>query len=529
MSRTNERGPIPLHPFLFALYPALFLYTYNIEETGLRTVLGPLAASLALITIVFLAAWLLIRRARKAALIAFVFGLLFFSFGHLFNLFKRPLAALPGIQSGLWVALFAGAIVVIVRTKKDPVPLTRLLNVFSAALLLMATAQIAWAHVSAMRTKGVRPADPEDNVILENKIKPPLGYLPDIYFLIFDRYTGSGPLKNYYGFDNSLFLDKLKKRRFSTADKSRCNIPETYLSLTGTLNMEQIDTLFPKRPVRKRSIYHLLQDHRVGRLLKSLGYTYYHIGSWYEGTKRNPYADNEFRPSGLTSLSQDFVLKFADSTWLSLVLKGRGLASRDYQHREGVKQQFARLAQIAGRSGPKFVFLHMLVPHNPFVFGPKGEEIVQDQMKSPASYYLDQVRFINKRILRVVRTLRISSRRPPVIIIQSDEGAAGEEAPRASFARLKNRQQKMARAQVRYGILNTMAFPPGVPRRIPHGLSPVNTFRLVFNRCFGTSYALLPDTSYKIYETKTALKDVEALPKSYFAFSERMREKVKGR
>jgi len=527
MSRSRTRGPLPFHPFLFALYPALFLYTYNIEETGLGTVLGPLTASLALVAVVFLAAWLLIRRATKAALVAFVFGLLFFSFGHVLNLMKKPPAALPWIQSGLWIALLAGAVVLIIRTRKDLAPLTRLLNVFGAALILMAVAQIAWSHVASSRNRGVHPADPEDKIILENKVKPPLGYLPDIYFLVFDRYTGPGPLKNFFGFDDGAFLKKLKKKRFSTALEARCNIPETYLSLTGTLNMEQIETLFPRLPVRKRAIYHLLQDHRVGRLLKSLGYTYYHIGSWYEGTKRNPYADNVFQPKGLTSLSQDFIIKFADSTWLILAMRGRGLVSRNYQHREGVKQQFARLAEVAGRSGPKFVFLHMLVPHNPFVFGPNGEEVVPDPMRSPAGYYLDQIKFINKRILRIVRTIRISRRRLPVIIIQSDEGAAEEEAPRASFARFKARQLKMARAQVRYGILNTIAFPQGIPRGVPRGLSSVNTFRLVFNRCFGTSYAFLPDKSYKIYGTKTALKRIEPIPKAYFTVTPRMREKLK--
>jgi hypothetical protein len=527
MKQTQGRGPVPFYPFLFALYPALFLYTYNIEETGFRTALGPLAASLALVTVVFLIAWLLVRRVRKAALIAFVFGLLFFSYGHVFNLFKRPPAPLAWIQTGLWTALFIGSIVLIVRLRKDPLPATRLLNVFSAVLVLLAASQIAWSGLAVLRVGHKHPSAPEDQVILENRVKPPLGYLPDIYFLIFDRYCGPVALKDYYKFDNTPFLKKLKSRRFSTAVDSRCGYAGTYLSLTSTLNMEYIDNLFPKLPVHKRSIYHLLQDHRVGRLLKALGYTYYHIGSWYEGTKRNPYADDEFRPSGLTTLNQDFLIKFADSTWLNLLLKGHGLVSRDYQHREGVKQQFARLAQIAVRSGPKFVFLHMLVPHFPFVFGPNGENFVIDRMQSPAVCYLNQIKFINMRILRLIRTIRLSSRRQPVIILQADEGAAEEEAPRASFARLKGKLLKMARAQVRYNILDAWSFPSGIMNRMPRGMSPVNTFRIVFNRCFGTAYPLLPDLSFKFTDNRTALKSVEAFPRSYFRFTKRMSDELR--
>jgi hypothetical protein len=527
MSRDRARTSYPFYPFLFALYPALSLYAYNAEETGVGAVLTPLLASLALVVLVFFVARLAAGNVLKAALIAFVFGLLFFSFGRVFDLFRKPPPALPWILTAAWALVLAGAIVLVVRTRRELGPMTRLLNVFGATLLLVSLLPIAWSHLASLRNRGVRPVDTEDTAILENRIKPPLGYLPDIYFLVFDRYTGSAPLKNYFRFDNGPFLGKLKKRRFATALEARCNIPETYLSLTGTLNMEQIETLFSKRPVRKREVYRLLQDHRVGRLLKSLGYTYYHIGSWYEGTKRNPLADNIFQPRGLTSLSQDFLIKFADSTLLSLALHGRGPVSRDYQHREGVKQQFGRLVDVAGRGGPKFVFLHMLVPHNPFVFGPNGEDVVLDPTRSPAAYYLDQIRFINKRILNVVRTIRRSSRRPPVIILQSDEGAADEEAPRTLYRGLKDRNLKMAKAQVRFGVLNAIAFPMGIPWKIPRGISSVNTFRLVFNRCLGTSYAMLPDTSYKITESKSALKSVEPIPMSFFKFTTRLREKLK--
>jgi hypothetical protein len=526
MKKSKSRGPIPFYPFLFALFPGLFFYAYNIEETSFKTALGPLAASLALVGFVFLVGWPLLRRARKTALVAFVFGLLFFSYGHVYNLFRKPPASLARIQTGLWVAVLAGAIVLVARLRTDPAPATRLLNVFGVVLIALVASQIVWAELAEMKAEARHPSEPEDQVILGKRIKPPLGYLPDIYYLIFDRYSGPVALKNYYGFDNEPFYRKLRNRRFGTAEASLSNYVSTYLSLTATLNMSYLDDLFPKLPVRKRAIFHMLQDHRVGRLLKSLGYTYYHIGSWYEGTKRNPYADNEFHPSGLTSLNEDFLIKFAESTWLDLYLRGQGAVLQTYQHREGVKQQFDRLAQVSRRSGPKFVFLHMLVPHFPFVFGPNGEDITKSDLRSPAVYYVDQVRFINQRILKMIKMLRRNSPQPPVIILQADEGAAEEEAPRASFFRLRGKLQKMARTQVRYNILNAWSFPPGLPRRMQRRMSPVNTFRIVFNRCFGTSYPLLPDRSFKAVDTKSTLVGFELLPRSYFLFTPRIREKL---
>ncbi|HOE02018.1 MAG TPA: hypothetical protein PKK24_02530, partial [Anaerolineaceae bacterium] len=87
--------------------------------------------------------------------------------------------------------------------------------------------------------------------------------------------------------------------------------------------------------------------------------------------------------------------------------------------------------------------------------------------------------YLHKRIIGVVDEILAQSEQPPVIIIQGDHG----------IPRLKSENAK-------FQILNAY-FLPGVT---DHGLyptiSPVNSFRIVFNNYFNSDYELLPDKSY---------------------------------
>jgi hypothetical protein len=84
-------------------------------------------------------------------------------------------------------------------------------------------------------------------------------------------------------------------------------------------------------------------------------------------------------------------------------------------------------------------------------------------------------------------TLLAASKKPPIIILQSDHGPSSlidTENPDKS-----NHFERMS-------ILNAYHFPGPNPPAVYDSISPVNTFRLIFNRYFETQYPLLPDRSY---------------------------------
>jgi hypothetical protein len=96
--------------------------------------------------------------------------------------------------------------------------------------------------------------------------------------------------------------------------------------------------------------------------------------------------------------------------------------------------------------------------------------------------YLDQIIFINKKMEKIVSEILSKSKTEPVIIIQADHGpqiTPGGETLRA-----------------RMGILNAYHMPDKESSFLYESITPVNTFRLIFNQYLETNYVKLEDKSY---------------------------------
>jgi hypothetical protein len=84
----------------------------------------------------------------------------------------------------------------------------------------------------------------------------------------------------------------------------------------------------------------------------------------------------------------------------------------------------------------------------------------------------------------------------PVIIVQADEGPyppALEDQTRHDWttATLEERE-------IKFGILNAWYVPDGRDIGLYPEISPVNTFRLLFNAYFDTDLPILPDESFTL-------------------------------
>ncbi len=115
-------------------------------------------------------------------------------------------------------------------------------------------------------TDAVAYADPK----LESK------QLPNVYCFILDEYGPPNITKKYLGFDNSLFVEFLKDRRFNISSTSLCNIAETAQSTAELHRLEPflIDVSKSKaRSYRKKSA-------PLYESFRSLGYTTYSNCAW---------------------------------------------------------------------------------------------------------------------------------------------------------------------------------------------------------------------------------------------------------
>ena len=156
------------------------------------------------------------------------------------------------------------------------------------------------------------------------------------------------------------------------------------------------------------------------------------------------------------------------------------------------KMKFDAIAELAqDQAGPKFVYGHFLVPHPPFVLDQNGELLSHRVLKArtKSQNYVNQLIYTNRRIIQLVDAIQASSDVAPIIIIQADEGPELYDIDKS-----KNWTEK---SRKRTGIISAFCL-PGVdmPRKINPEITPVNTFRLIFNEYFDAKLPLLEDRSF---------------------------------
>jgi len=155
--------------------------------------------------------------------------------------------------------------------------------------------------------------------------------------------------------------------------------------------------------------------------------------------------------------------------------------------------QFSELPKIKDRvQEPIFVFNHFVSPHAPYVFGPNGESvsyvIMSDfSLDEKQEAFVDQITFLNKNIKEIVDELILESENPPIIIIQSDHGVD------VKGWGLTNDEKYSYERQAN---LNAYYLPDDKQSLIYDTITPVNSFRLIFNAYFNDTYPLVEDTIY---------------------------------
>jgi hypothetical protein len=137
---------------------------------------------------------------------------------------------------------------------------------------------------------------------------------------------------------------------------------------------------------------------------------------------------------------------------------------------------FEQLASIPLIPGKKFVYAHFLTTHRPFLFAKDGSFFPNPSNEG----YVDSIQFTNKAILDSIDKIITTSSPKPIIVIQGDHSLPGSHDA--------------------YGILNAYYFPENGGAKLYPSVSPVNTFRIIFNDYFGGNFSLLPDNSFWMYE-----------------------------
>jgi hypothetical protein len=143
------------------------------------------------------------------------------------------------------------------------------------------------------------------------------------------------------------------------------------------------------------------------------------------------------------------------------------------------------------------------MPHPPFIFAKDGEAINPKGLPvewdgshyfkiypSKIEYrekYKNQLIFVNKKAKEMIDEILNRSNKPPIIILQSDHGPG-------SLTYWENPEK--TNMKERFSILNAYYLSEEGKKLLYESITPVNTFRVLFNYIFNSNFEILDDQSY---------------------------------
>lgn len=504
--RAREDRPRPtgrvVYPVLAAAFSVLYLWASNLDQDiAPGEALRLLGACVAGAAIVYLVLRGLLRDPHRAGLATLILIVLFFSYGYelqwMEGRLKRDVST--SLLTAFLLLAFVG-VAVAFRARTWAPKLTRGLNVVVAVLVLMNAVPVV---IHQLTPTAQASADAKSHPLRLAGVHLPEGPPRDVYYVIFDRYANVKTLAEQYGFDDEPQMTWLEDHGFFVARDSLANYPKTTHSLSSSLNMEYLDGLARQMGTDSsdwQPLYDRFRGFDVERAFQGLGYRTEHIGSWWTPSAIDPYADENFVYGGQPEFSHVFL---STTMWpkLSETLGIQPYVSFERIQYERVRFQIRSLERIAEDPRPTFTFAHFTLPHPPYVYDADGRFVPPDvaAREDQDRAYVDQLIYTNRVMRELVEDLDEGpADRDPIIVIQSDEGphplALEQDEDHYTFT-----EAPLPELQRKLRILNAYSLPGCSDDGLTPSITPVNSFRVVFDDCFGGAVPLLPDRTF-VYE-----------------------------
>jgi Sulfatase len=510
-----NRHPV-LHPYLFAVFPILFLLSHSLGTLSPSQACRPIIIVLLFTSLLLLLFKVIFKGWYRAGFITSVIVLMLFNYGysyrlpqdiHLFGLsISRHLLILCvwGILISVFVSNWLWK-----RVRGQII--TDYLNITSLLMLLYAIYFLLTFWISSKQDPLRNWSRPEN--LSEDNTQLSVTYQPDIFYIILDGYARADVLSEIYKYDNSNFVDELKARGFYVANDSHSNYDETQLSLASSMNFEYLDYLSFAAGIRDNQspLGTLIINSRVRKWLENTGYKIYLSGEYLFSEVDDPaivfYSQRTHRLSTFESL-------LLESTMFEILVEETNLdiSTYTYQtHREKILDGFSEIHTLAQIGGPKFVFVHIIAPHPPFVFDENGVSIQPDReytifdtgkftggRENYIDGYRDQLTYINQLTIDAIDQIIQNSMSQPIIILQADHGPAA----------LMGDSLETSCVKERLSILNAYYVPEEKTGFLYPSITPVNTFRMIFNNYFGTRLDILQDKALYSWGHRYSFTDV---------------------
>lgn len=505
---------IPIHPILFAAFPILLLITSNLHEVIFKDAGFSLLIVIGISLLSFLILNLFLKNKFKSGLLISLCLILFFSYGYFIRFTSQigiDVSMLPFSHTTYAIPLYGImliiGIIVILKLKKRLKDITIFVNIIGIVIIVMLLPNVISYSLDNNEFNKIN--NEMNYKILQHS---ELHEKPNIYYIIVDEYTSDEILLEIYNYDNNEFLTKLSQRGFYIPTNSYSNYVTSPLAISSTLNMLYFndEKIYPTLDNRNE----FYNNNQIMQIFKSLDYKIVSMSLDYGYPEISEH--HLCAPSMFVNQFHNTVIDL--SLWNPF---SKYLVTAGDPQRERVNCKFNELSTLQTTlDTPFFVFAHIMSPHPPYLFGPNGESVNPEFLAIGAaswddkSGYVNQLQYINKKILETVDTILQENDSPPIIIIQGDHGTPTQLG--GGGLRWSNVTDESIRERV--SIFTAFYLPKDNSEIMHEGVTPVNFFRIILNNYFYGSYEILEDKIYfSTYQKMLDFDDVtEIIIKSQF-------------
>ena len=477
---------VPFHTVLMSLMPILLLFQANVHEIPPEDIVLPIIFSIIVIGI----AWIILRyflgTTRSALMLSFlVFLALLFSYVRLFFA-KGDIENLQFFGQNLILApifLSVGIFVVIyIIRKKISDEINSVVNAMSVALIFFVIFQAVLYYTST---------DIVSSSVFE-LVEVPIFQSdvmgkPDVYLILLDAYSGDTTLKKDYNFDNSGFKNKLKERGFFIPKTSFSNYPNTEISLPSIMQMVYLDFLADEMGKDSKDKLVLIELRRENNVMNIFQANGYHITTFYGGMDTRGFYQNAYETlcGSYFNLNEDLQRSFVQTYFPTVFLRSMFYDNFRYHDLECAFSEFFEFEKKNEK--PQFVFVHLLMPHPPFVYDADGNRVTAKYSidrfdENLKDAYLQQTIFANKKTIEMVDSIQKRDS-GAVIMVMSDHGG------RLGVDWYNPTEMDYYRALNNFGAF----YFPGQEENMPEEFAAVNVFRILFNLYLDADYEILED------------------------------------
>lgn len=406
MSKTKLLTESPLLPTLTAVFVVVATFATNAHALEWRQLPIPLAICILPGLVVWLILWLIkdLRFISATASVAMTVIILFYSL--------IPEVYYRGLMPILVMAASIGLLAIFHKHVRKS------LQFVTIALVVCTISSLGLAQYNMI--KNVQAM----TYVIETTTK---AKLPNIYFIIPDRFTSHEALLEC-GYDNSEFIDKLRGLGFYVRDNALSSDPfKPTDRAASTRTLRYLASVFNDGEQIPMDIDYNVASQKVRysttvQKLIAMGYEFHNIGSWYAETRTSALTEHNYIYS-TSSVSEAI---YSDIFTTAIIDRSIGrylyisplLPSKMYAETERNRQQYQLdTFKSLANGNNKLVFMHILLPHPPFIWTADGKP--QENTKLEAiELYIEQTKYTEAVLLDLIKNMENGS----IVIIQSDEG-----------------------------------------------------------------------------------------------------------